>query len=146
MHNYTCMGKTTMYHGHKNCWDNKFFEIHKPTLIKTSLIMSPNIKHENQEQEHELWKIQNQQNFIMTKCMEIWKEQNYGIQNFISKSNYDLYPKLMLNKLKVMMSYLYLYPFGDLFQRSFYGNFHMFIIQGAFLRSFLKSKGIKNEL
>jgi hypothetical protein len=25
----------------------------------------------------------------MTKCMEIWKEQNYGIQNFIAKSNYD---------------------------------------------------------
>jgi hypothetical protein len=56
------------------------------------------------------------------------------------------YPKLMLNKLKVMRSYLYLYLFGDLFQKKFYENFHMFVIQGTFLSSLLKSKWIKNEL
>jgi hypothetical protein len=56
------------------------------------------------------------------------------------------YYKLMLNKLQVMRSYFYLYPFGDLFQRSFYGDFHVFGIQGTFLKSFLKSKWIKNEL
>jgi hypothetical protein len=49
----------------------KVLKLHKPTLIKTILIKSPNIKHENQEQEHEVCTIQNQQKFIMTKCMEI---------------------------------------------------------------------------
>jgi hypothetical protein len=47
-------------------------------------------------------------------------------------------PKLMLNKLKVRRSYLYLYLFGDLFQRSFYGDFHMFVIQGIFFEILFK--------
>jgi hypothetical protein len=49
----------------------------------------------------------------------IWNEtnkQSYGA---------NLYFKLMLNKLKVMGSYLYLYPFGDLVQK----RFHMPTIQ-----------------
>jgi hypothetical protein len=34
-------------------------------------------------------------------------------------------------------SYLYLYPFGDLTQRSFHGSFHVPIHQGIFLKNFL---------
>jgi hypothetical protein len=55
----------------------------------------------------------------------------------------------MLNKLKVGggvggLFYFYLYPFGDLTQRSFHENFHMFINKGqSFLRGFLTTNELR---
>jgi hypothetical protein len=34
---------------------------------------------------------------------------------------------MVLNKLKVMGPFLYLYPFGDLVQGTFHGNFHVLV-------------------
>jgi hypothetical protein len=49
--------------------------------------------------------------------------------------------KFVLNRLNVIGgSYIYLYPFGDLVQKSFHGNFHMPIVQKSFLKTFLKYK------
>jgi hypothetical protein len=53
-------------------------------------------------------------------------------QNYKTKS----YFKLMLNKLKVMGFYLYLYPFGNLAKETFHGGFHVPTDHGNFLKSF----------
>jgi hypothetical protein len=60
-------------------------------------------------------------------------------------NSYNVF-KLMLNILKVMGSYFYLYTYGDLVQKSF----HVPINHGNFLRDFLdlqvNYKLIKNEI
>jgi hypothetical protein len=48
-----------------------------------------------------------------------------------------LYLRLVLNILKVIWSYLYLYPFGDLVQGSFHEGFHMPTDKKSFLKSFI---------
>jgi hypothetical protein len=48
-----------------------------------------------------------------------------------------LYLRLMLNILKVMGSYLYLYTFGDLVQGSFHEGFHMPTNKKNFLKNFI---------
>jgi len=45
-----------------------------------------------------------------------WNEQGYGAK---------LYLKLMLNKLKVIGNYFYLYLFVNLVQGNFHKGFHM---------------------
>jgi hypothetical protein len=45
-----------------------------------------------------------------------WNEQGYGAK---------LYLKLMLNRLKVIRSYFYLYPTLNLVQGNFHKAFHM---------------------
>jgi hypothetical protein len=66
--------------------------------------------------------------------------------------SYDMktYPKLVLNTLKVMggptLFIPYLYPIGDLIQRSFHKGFHVCTDQGNFLRSFLINSELKVNL
>jgi len=64
-----------------------------------------------------------------------WNKQNYGSRLWSFK--------FTLNRLNVIGgSYIYLYPFGYLVQKSFHGNFHMPIIWKPFLKTFLKYKWI----
>jgi len=68
-------------------------------------------------------KCKSNHNFIMTKCENINMKkikQSYGARSYF---------KVVLNILKIMGGLVYLYPFGDLIQGSFYGCFHMCTIQ-----------------
>jgi hypothetical protein len=62
-----------------------------------------------------------------------------NVNTKVTKQGYgeNLYLKLMLNILKVMGSYFYLYPFRDLVQRSFHEGFHMPTNKKNFLKNFI---------
>jgi hypothetical protein len=54
-----------------------------------------------------------------------WNEQIYGARTYI---------RLVLNRLKVWGSYLYLYPFQDLILKNLHQDFYMPHIQRTFLK------------
>lgn len=80
--------------------------------------------------------------YAKKKFKQIFILITYGNMNMKwNKQGYDsrLYFKLKLNKLKRMgnPTFINYNPFGDLIQGSFYVGFHMLIIQGTFLRTFV---------
>jgi hypothetical protein len=90
-------------------WQKNKFKFKSKTQNKTTKIITQKLK-------PKIWSVQNQ-NTNLSYCNEI-----KNVHTKITKQGYGeiLYLRLVLNILKIMGSYIYLYPFGDLVQESFH--------------------------
>lgn len=84
-----------------------------------SLNLNPKHKTKEPRKEYKMCKTKVQTNFYCDKIKNVnmkRTKRGYGVKSYL---------RLVLNILKVMGFYFYLYPFGTLAQRHFYGSFHV---------------------